>query len=131
MLAAWFTYRHTEFLPSAIDRYRQEVQRVIGVLDAALTHRPYLIGERCTIADLAFITWDLMVPGICEEADFMATLSEDFPHWTAWHNRLLERPAVKRALKKKQEALDQAGTGVIPTALGRSSTVGSSIYIGN
>lgn len=126
ILAAWFTYRHSEFLPSAIDRYREEVRRVIGVLDAALTNKSYLVGDKCTIADLAFITWDVMIPGICEGAEFLGTMSENFPHWTKWHNRLVERPAVKRALQRKQEALDQAGPGVIPTALGRDSTVGIS-----
>lgn len=122
MLAAWFTNRHSELLISARDRYRKEVHRVIGVLNSVLRKQSYLVGDKCTIADLAFITWDIMIPYICEGEAFMETLSEDFPYWTAWHKRLLERPAVERALKKKQQALEQAGPGVLPKALAPSSS---------
>ena len=116
-IAAWFTNRHSELLPSARDRYRKEVHRVLGVLNSALAQTPYLVGDKCTIADLAFITWDIMIPYICDGESFLGTLNDEFPHWTAWHRRLLERPAVQRALRKKQESLEQAGPDIYPTAL--------------
>lgn len=112
--AGWFVFRHHEYLPSAISRYRQEIRRVIGVLDTALANKEYLVGNKCTIADLAFVTWDDMVADMCEGEPFMKTLNEDCPNWTAWRKRLLARPAVQRALQAKAKALQEAGPSIIP-----------------
>ncbi|KAF3385826.1 Glutathione S-transferase 1 [Talaromyces pinophilus] len=112
--AGWFVFRHHEYLPSAISRYRQEIRRVIGVLDTALANKEYLVGNKCTIADLAFVTWDNAVADMCEGESFMTTLHEDCPNWSAWRKRLLARPAVQRALQAKAKALQEAGPRIIP-----------------
>lgn len=88
---------------------------MIGVLDAALTDKEYLVGNRCTIADLAFVPWDEMVADICEGEAFMSTLEQECPQWSAWRRRLLARPAVHRALQAKANALARAGPAIIPT----------------
>lgn len=113
-LAGWFVFRHHEYLPSAISRYRKEIRRVIGVLDIALANKEYLVGNKCTIADLAFVTWDEAVADMCEGELFMKTLYEDCPNWTSWRKRLLARPAVQRALQAKAKALQEAGPSIIP-----------------
>ena len=53
-------FYHPEKVPSAIERYRKETQRVVGVLDSALAKSPsgWLVGDKCTIADLSFIQWN-------------------------------------------------------------------------
>lgn len=107
-------FRHSEHVPSAIERYRKEIRRVIGVLDAALAGKEYLVGNKCTIADLAFVPWDSEVQNICEGEDFLKTLPDECPNWTAWHKRLMERPAVQRALGKRSQALAQAGPSIFP-----------------
>jgi glutathione S-transferase len=84
------------------------------VLDTALENKEYLVGGRCTIADLAFLTWDEMVANICEGEPFMATLENDCPNWAAWRRRLLARPAVQRTLLAKAKSLADAGPSVIP-----------------
>ena len=112
--AGWFVFRHPEYLPSAISRYRKEIRRVIGVLDTALANKEYLVGNKCTIADLAFVTWDDAVADMCEGELFMRTLNEDCPNWTSWRKRLLARPAVQRALQAKAKALQEAGPSIIP-----------------
>lgn len=53
----WFTYFHPEKLPTVIDRYKNEVKRVLGVLNGVLTKQPWLVGEKVTIADLSFISY--------------------------------------------------------------------------
>ena len=58
--AAWFMHYHPEKIPSAIERYQKETQRVVSVLDGVLAKSPsgWLVGGKVTIADLAFITWN-------------------------------------------------------------------------
>ena len=51
---------HSEKIPSAIERYQRETQRVLTVLDGVLAKSPsgWLVGGKCTAADLAFIPWN-------------------------------------------------------------------------
>lgn len=60
--AAWFGRFHHGKLPSAIKRYQDQVIRVFYVLNLALEGKEYLVGDKCTIADLAFVTWDHVSP---------------------------------------------------------------------
>ena len=53
-----FNVLHPEKLPSAIERYSNEVKRVLGVLEQALRGKQWLVGDKCTYADLAFVTWN-------------------------------------------------------------------------
>lgn len=43
-------------MPSALERYRNEIQRVLGVLDGVLAEQEWLVGGRATVADMSFIT---------------------------------------------------------------------------
>ena len=55
---SWFQNRHSEKIPSAIERYSNEIRRVFGVLDSVLAKQKYLVGDKVTVADLAFIPWN-------------------------------------------------------------------------
>ena len=59
--ACWFQYYHSEKIPSAIERYSDEIRRVFGVLDSVLAKQKYLVGDKLTVADLAFIPWNEVV----------------------------------------------------------------------
>ena len=61
--AGWFTFYHHEKLPSAIDRYRKEIVRVIGVLDGVLGKQQYLVGDKLSAADLSFFVYVLSFQG--------------------------------------------------------------------
>jgi len=54
----WFEKSHPEKVPSAVERYNNEIKRVFGVLDAVLSKQKYLVGDKVTIADLSFIPWN-------------------------------------------------------------------------
>ena len=54
--AAWFTWYHPEKIPSAVERYKNEIKRVLGVLNAVLEKQEWLVGGKCTVADLSFIS---------------------------------------------------------------------------
>jgi glutathione S-transferase/GST-like protein len=74
----------------AIHRYRKEVSRLYGVLERQLAGRSYLC-DRYSIADIASWTW------IDQYKDHVGGLAM-YPHIDAWHARIGERPAVKRAM---------------------------------
>ena len=54
----WFLNSHPEKIPSAVERYRNEALRVFGVLDGVLAKQEWLVGNKCTIADLSFVQWN-------------------------------------------------------------------------
>lgn len=100
--AAWFSHFHSEKVPSAIERYRNEVRRVTQVLDKVLSTREYLVGDKCTYADLAFLPWYGALPYLFagEEIDFQ----KDYPNHGAWIKKLQDRPAVKETFEEKAAA---------------------------
>ena len=53
----WFTIYHPEKVPSAVERYRNEIRRVVSVLESVLSKKEWLVGGRPTIADLSFIPY--------------------------------------------------------------------------
>ncbi|MCJ1431533.1 glutathione S- transferase, nitrogen catabolite repression regulator [Xylographa pallens] len=96
---AWFSNYHAEKLPSAEERYANEIRRVLGVLDAHLTKQrtPYLVGDKCTFADLAWVTWNALLGWLVPDLN----AEKEFPAFYAWNQRLVERPAVKKVLAEK------------------------------
>jgi GST-like protein len=85
----------------AIDRYSNEVGRLIGVLDRRLGESPYLAGAEYTIADIATWPWLRNAPSYGMNLD-------EYPHLKRWIAEIAARPAVKRGLK----ALDKVGDKV-------------------
>lgn len=101
--AYWFHNHHPEKIQSAIDRYDNEMKRVASVIDGFLkkkgTH--YLIGDKVSYADLAFVMWNTAFGILIPEFDF----KKEYPHFAAWNQRLLERPAVVKVMDDKRKAL--------------------------
>ncbi|KAK4868235.1 hypothetical protein LT330_007433 [Penicillium expansum] len=60
--AVWFKIHHQEQLQSAVDRYIIEIRRISGVLNGVLQDRKYLVGDKCSYADLVFVSWFEVVP---------------------------------------------------------------------
>lgn len=99
--AAWFQYYHAEKVPSAVERYQNEIRRVLGVLDGILAGgKEYLVGGKCTYADLAFLPWSANIQGLLG-VDTKQIEEVDFPNYGRWMKRLSERPAVKKAFAEK------------------------------
>lgn len=89
-------------MPSAIERYRNETRRVTQVLDNVLFKREYLVGDKCTYADLAFVPWYALLPFIFKDEKY--DFQKDYPHYDAWMKKLLARPAVKETFEEKEAA---------------------------
>ena len=73
----------------AMDRYRNEVNRLYGVMNRRLADRPFLGGEY-SIADMASYPW--VVPH-----ERQGQKIDDFPHLKRWLDTIAARPAVKKA----------------------------------
>ena len=74
----------------AKDRYRREVERLMGVLDRRLAGRGFIAGDALTIADMACHPW----------IDAYAKAPVDlapYPDLRRWHEAIGARPAVRRA----------------------------------
>ncbi|OJT13983.1 Glutathione S-transferase 2 [Trametes pubescens] len=55
--AGWFMRFHPEKFPSAVERYQKEILRVLGVLNDVLSKQEWLVGDKCTVADLCLIPY--------------------------------------------------------------------------
>jgi GSH-dependent disulfide-bond oxidoreductase len=96
-----FSNYAVEKIPYAMDRYRNEVNRLYGVLNRRLADREYLAGEY-SIADMASYPW--IVPW-----ERQGQKLDDFPHIKRWFEAIRARPAVVRAYDKAKEINPNAG----------------------
>ncbi|KAA8906851.1 hypothetical protein TRICI_005090 [Trichomonascus ciferrii] len=92
--AAWFKNYHSEKVPSALERYEKEINRVNQVLEGQLAKKDWLVGNKFSYADLSFIPWE---KGASDGIDGFNI--DDYPHVKQWFNKILSRPAIINALK--------------------------------
>ena len=57
----WFLFFASEKIPSVIERYQKEIIRVLGVLESVLSQKQWLVGDKCSVADLSFITYAFLL----------------------------------------------------------------------
>ncbi|KAM0709030.1 hypothetical protein Q7P35_003066 [Cladosporium inversicolor] len=106
---AWFVFYHPEKnLTSVLDRYGDEIWRVTGVVDAHLKKSggEWLVGEKCTYADLAFVPWYWLCPAIMGDG-FEKEWESRYPTSWAWYQKLQARPSVTKAREERQKAMGQ------------------------
>ncbi|KAF2163625.1 hypothetical protein M409DRAFT_68514 [Zasmidium cellare ATCC 36951] len=110
--SVWFSMIHPEKLSSAIERYDKEIERVRSVLDTHLqrqasargdTSEPWLVGDKCTVADLSFVMWENVVDLIHDHKG--TDLKGKYPAFDAWKERLFQRPACIKAIASRAEAM--------------------------
>ncbi|KAI0656170.1 glutathione S-transferase C-terminal-like protein [Cubamyces menziesii] len=94
----WFKRFHPEHLPSVIERYQKETQRVYSVLESVLSKQEWLVGGKLTIADIAFITWNRAAFSVSLKDLPDVDVEKDYPSVWKWHKKLEERPAVAKVL---------------------------------
>jgi GST-like protein len=79
-----------EKIPYAIERYTNEVRRLLGVLDRRLAGRAFIAGDEYSIADMACYPW--INPYSKAPLDLTA-----FAEVRRWHEAVAARPATQRA----------------------------------
>lgn len=95
--ATHFVKYAPEQIEYAIKRYRDETNRLVGVLETRLSQVPYLAGEY-GIADIA--TW----PWVRTAATNGHIDLEKYPNVKKWFDLIAQRDGVKRALEKVDAA---------------------------
>ena len=83
-----FSHYANDKIPYAIDRYRNEVNRLYGVLNKKLAGRDFIAGDY-SIADMASYPW--IVP-----YERQGQKIEDFPNLKRWFEAIKARPATVR-----------------------------------
>ena len=81
-----------EKIEYAMNRYRNEANRLYGVLERRLAESKFVACGEYTIADMAIMPW-LRFP---ERQDVNI---EQYPHVKRWRDGIAARPAVQRALQ--------------------------------
>ncbi|TKA30972.1 hypothetical protein B0A50_01940 [Salinomyces thailandicus] len=86
-----FTRYAPEHIEYGVNRYQNETRRLYGVLDKHLadTKAEYLVGNKCTIADISHWGW-------VSAAGWAGVNLDDFPHLKKWEERMWARPALKK-----------------------------------
>lgn len=91
----FFNYAQGEHAYSA-DRYKNEYNRCIGVLERRLENRDYILTTGYSIADMCCWPWILI-------ANAMQQPLDDFPNVTRWRSTIKSRPAVRRGVDLGKE----------------------------
>ncbi|EER38131.1 glutathione transferase [Histoplasma capsulatum H143] len=106
--AGWFTVLHHEKIPSAIERYQEHVRRVLGVLNTALDGKQWLVGDKCTYADLAFLPWNNRLNMLLETPAGEDPLAP-YPNVQAWQHRMEARESWKKAMEVREVYMNEQG----------------------
>ena len=81
-----------EKIPYAMNRYKNEANRLYGVIDRRLRESKYIACNEYTIADMAIVPW-LRYP------DRQGVEIDEYPVLKKWRDAILERPAVHKAMQ--------------------------------
>ena len=85
-----------------LERYRDESKRLLGVLEARLDGRQWIMGDEYTIADISMLGWVRNLIGFYGARDLVAF--DALTHVPTWLERGLARPAVQRGLDVPKRA---------------------------
>jgi glutathione S-transferase len=90
-----------------MQRYNDEVRRVLGVLDVSLEGKQWLVGGKMTFVDLAFAPWNDRVDATtqCAPEDKF----KGFPNVQAWHERVTSRDSWKKAMSTRDQLMKEQG----------------------
>jgi GST-like protein len=89
--AVHFKVYAPEPVPYARNRYEFEAKRHFGILNDRLADRPYLLGERYTIADMAVWGWARLAAFVLGDDAWVA-----MPHLKRLVDEISARPAAQR-----------------------------------
>lgn len=76
-----------------------------SVLDTALQKSEYLVGDKCTFADLAFVTWAEAAQYFVGETANLAK----YKKYSAWLEKLQARESVKKVTADQAKAKETQG----------------------
>ena len=125
-----FTNFHPERIQSATDRYNGELKRVLSVLEGHLSgtlpardgitgSRQWLVGDKMTYADLAFVPWNNLA-GSCLPTGPDVDPLKEYPNVYAWHQRMVSRPAFRKIWDMRQKYMEEQNLSQLGLPVGKS-----------
>ncbi|KAF6239666.1 hypothetical protein HO173_002212 [Letharia columbiana] len=102
VLQAVFHWAFVEPNPEARASYVKKSRRVLQVLNDGLADREWLVGGKCSAADLSYVPFHSRLDFIMREAT--PDVETEFPNVDAWYKRMLGRDAVQKMLNDRDEA---------------------------
>ncbi|MGH8115226.1 MAG: glutathione binding-like protein, partial [Rhodanobacteraceae bacterium] len=97
-----FSVYAPEKIPYAMERYRNESERLLDVLNCRLRDRAFLTGEGYTIADMACYPW-------INPYDKAPLDLAPFAELRRWRAAIAARPGTRRAYARESEVNPSAG----------------------
>jgi glutathione S-transferase len=91
--AGYFRKLAPEPVPLAIDRFGNEADRIVGVLDAVLAQHRYVAGDVLSIADIAHFGW-------LWRREFAGVSLDAAPNVQRWFDGLMARPTFARGIER-------------------------------
>ncbi len=82
--------------PYSAERYKNEYNRCIGVLERRLAEREYILDSGYSIADMCCWPWILIAKAMQQPLD-------EFPNVCRWRATIKDRPAVQRGVDLGKE----------------------------
>lgn len=104
-----FNYLHPVKVPSAMVRYQDEAKRVLSVLEGVLSGKEWLVGDKCTFADLSFVPWNDRMDAILMITNPTEDKFEGYPNVKLWHERMIARPSWKKASSMRLDMMAKDG----------------------
>jgi GST-like protein len=92
----FFAVRSTEKAPLAIQRFSDEAERLLGVMELRLSESAYLAGDDYSIADIASYPWALAATTYLAPA--LGEVVKEKPEFQRWLKNVGARPAVQRGM---------------------------------
>ncbi|RVU39791.1 thiol:disulfide oxidoreductase [Hwanghaeella grinnelliae] len=89
------------------ERYANEYDRCLGVLDRRLEGRRFILGDDYTIADMINWPWVLIAKPMLSKSPLADTPSMDlsaYPNLSRWRSEIKERPPVQRGVDLGKES---------------------------
>jgi GST-like protein len=81
-----------EKIEYAMNRYRNEANRLYAVLDKQLVASPWVACGEYTIADMSIFPW-------LRSSERQGVRIDEYPHVKRWMEKINARPAVQKALQ--------------------------------
>lgn len=84
---------------------------MLGVLNTALEDKDWLVGDKCTFADLSFLPWNTHISTLLSTPAGEDPLAP-YTNVQAWQHRMEGRDSWKRAMKAREKLMDDQGLQV-------------------
>ena len=98
-----FRYSFTEPNAAARASSVKDLHHVLKLLDDELRGKEWLVGGKCSAADLSFVAFHDRIGAIA--GDDAPDMGKEYPAVEAWYGRVAEREAVRKVMGERDEAL--------------------------